>query len=167
MPEIEGTGRGMKFFHTSPGVTAFETADLPSERMRFLYDLWKRKRGRRRLPDRSDFTLRELKPVLGYLSITEKIVEKGGRTVFRLRLYGTRLAEMTGNDPTGLIIDDVEGAEGIVTRFRWIVETCRPLFRRGVPVPWATHDFRHYDVLALPLGRGRDVRQILCLLEFA
>lgn len=157
----------MKLFHIGPGTIDFDTADLPSERMRFLFELWKRKRGRRRLPTRSDFELRELKPVLGYLSISEKVEDKNGECAFRLRLYGTCLVEMTGSDPTGRIIDEVEGAEGIVARFRWIVDNGRPLFRRSVPVPWAVHDFRHYDVLALPLGKANRVEQILCLLEFS
>ncbi len=155
----------MKLFHASPGLSDFDTTDLPSGQMRFLFDLWNRKKGRRCLPERSDFNLRELRPVLGYLSISERVDAENGGCVFRLRLYGTRLAEMTGNDPTGRIIDEVEGTEGIVARFRWIVETARPLFRRAIPIPWAVHDFRRYDLLALPLGKGRKVEQILCLLQ--
>lgn len=67
--------------------------------------LWNEKRGQRLMPQRSDFDMRSLAPVLRQTSFLE-IVRTGGTTRFRARLMGSALDQYL-MPMTGKFIDEV------------------------------------------------------------
>ena len=63
-----------------------------------LYRLWQAKRRDARIPARSEFSLDELRPLMGRLAILDVI---DGGADFRFRLYGSNLANAYRGEMTG------------------------------------------------------------------
>jgi hypothetical protein len=78
--------------------------DLP-ERAASLLDFWHHFNAQGHRPTRDDFTPFSLKKWLGHLDVYG--VEKDGEE-FRIRLNGTRVTELTGEDWTGKTARDVD-----------------------------------------------------------
>jgi hypothetical protein len=78
--------------------------DMP-EPAAALLELWQGFREQGARPTRQDFTPFALKRWIGHLDIYR--VEDGGRD-FRIRLNGTRVTELTGEDWTGRSVRDVD-----------------------------------------------------------
>jgi len=72
---------------------------------RSLLAFWQEFNDQGHRPTRRDFTPFSLKPWLGYLDVYG--VEDGGRE-FRIRLNGSRVTELTGEDWTGRTASDVD-----------------------------------------------------------
>ena len=75
-----------------------------------MLDLWRAKAGARKMPNRSDMTLRDLKGVLRHLLILERVEQNPSR--FRIRLIGTSLTSLAG-DHTGKMVDEILPAEDL------------------------------------------------------
>jgi hypothetical protein len=67
--------------------------------------LWLEMAGTQRMPARSAFTARVMKPYLPHMSLLER-VGSGAQARYRGRLHGTALARYAG-DKTGLFLDEV------------------------------------------------------------
>jgi hypothetical protein len=128
----------------------FDTMDLADEKLRFLdapelagiaalAAYWDRKRGARALADRADIDPTEIVPLLPHLVICETL---DGGADFRVRLFGTGLVELVGEERTGKCLSefgidcDPPTQAGIVRR-RWMdvtrraFDTRRPAFATG------------------------------------
>lgn len=86
--------------------------ELPETAARLL-DFWQGFRALGPRPTRQDFTPFALKPWIGYLDVYG--VEDGGAD-FRIRLNGTRVTELTGEDWTGRRASDVDERFGSALR---------------------------------------------------
>ena len=82
-----------------------ERSDRPPAEALALLDLWRQYSREEGRPTRSDFTPFVLKPWLGSIDIYD--VEGGGRA-FRMRLNGTRVVAITGEDWKGKTAHDVD-----------------------------------------------------------
>jgi len=71
---------------------------------REMLDLWRAKAGARKMPNRSDMTLRDLKGVLRHLLILERVDQNPSR--YRFRLIGTSMTGIAGHH-TGRMVDEI------------------------------------------------------------
>lgn len=156
---------------TSPSTTpdaGFQFVDLPTHpKAMDLFAYWTSKCAGRPMPDRADIDLTELRAIAPNLVISEPV---DGGADFRLRLYGTALAEVTGEERTGKLVSEIgEGgflsSGNIKARWRSILsrayETAQPAFARArSSVERREHIIYHGMALPLTLG-GTGVGQIL------
>ncbi|MDH3231463.1 MAG: PAS domain-containing protein [Alphaproteobacteria bacterium] len=93
------------------------SAGIQDRRLRRLYEYWGEIRGDRRAPARTDINPTEIPDLLGYVNIFE--VQDTPRD-FRVRLHGTEVARMLGQEITGKWLSDVFSGED--------AERCRQAF---------------------------------------
>ncbi|MGD1934259.1 MAG: PAS domain-containing protein [Candidatus Phaeomarinobacter sp.] len=105
---------------SDPTITLLDEPEHPGALK--LWNYWLEKRGDKRVPDRSDIGLTDLSDIAPNLLITE-VVE--GTTDFRIRLYGSAVAEITGQDRTGKMVSEVGEELGGDTQNRWRAVTAR------------------------------------------
>jgi hypothetical protein len=86
-----------------------ERSDKPPAKALALLDLWRQYNAEEGRPTRGDFTPFVLKPWLGDIDIYD--VEDGGAE-FRMRLNGTRVVAITGEDWKGKTARDVDRKYG-------------------------------------------------------
>src|SRR5215813_8749572 len=115
-----------------------------------LYRHWLAKRGDRTMPARSDLDPGEIRVLLPYLTILDKV---NGQ--FRYRLHGSAVAREIGRDLTGGIVGSYVSTPGSAAAMRAI---CERVFARARPV-FATGEFEvqsgsthNISVLFLPLS---------------
>ena len=75
---------------------------------REMLELWRNKAGDRKMPRRTEMTLRDLKGVLRHLLILERMEQHPSR--YRFRLIGTGMTGMAG-DQTGKMVEDSLSAQ--------------------------------------------------------
>ena len=83
-----------------------------------LIEFWTANRGPDGVPDRSSFTPTNLRPWIGSITIYEKIFDDND---FRIRLEGTKVTQITGEDWTGRRVSEIDARYG--THFLGNVET--------------------------------------------
>jgi hypothetical protein len=134
-------------------------------RVRRLYAYWRQIHppggglpGRRHL---DPVAIPDLLPGIWLLDVT--------RTPFRLRyrLVGTGIVEAIGREVTGAWLDeahpDVAQKPRYFDRYRAVVETGAPSWRKGQPQLWQHRDFDLIENLLLPLAKdGRTVDMLCC-----
>ena len=134
-----------------------------------LAEYWLAKRGDRAMPFRSDIRPTEIPALLPYLIINE-VVDNGED--FRIRLYGTELSRLSGEERTGKLISEICGTPETLphrwrTQARWLeinrraLQTVAPVYARALMLN-ERNDSRDAHVVALPLTvTGNAVEQIL------
>lgn len=150
------------------GTTFHDAPDHPG--VETLWQYWQSKCHDGRIPDRKDINLAEIAEIAPNLIIAERSDTPGD---FRLRLVGSALSEITGEERTGHNLSEIgmsQGSEADMARARWIAvtsyvfETAQPTF---VSVIGSRPGKEHllYHAASLPLTNGGDeVDQILgCL----
>lgn len=147
----------------------FEFLDAPlHEGVRELYAYWDAKRAGRPMPDRADINLADLRRLAPNLVITEPADDAGD---FRVRLYGSALPDLTGEERTGKLISQIgqesrfgagRAQERWQTTLRRAFETASPVFIRArASVEKREHVVYHGAALPLTKG-GASVAQLLC-----
>ena len=92
------------------------------------------------------------------------------REPFRLRyrLVGTRITESIGREVTGLWMDeahpDAPSVPGYFDRYRAVVETAQPSWRKGRPQLYIHEDYSHLENILLPLARDGTTVDMLFVL---
>ena len=95
-----------------------------------LWRYWDAKRGRRRMPLRSDIEPAEIPRLLPHLQLVDRVAGKG----FRYRLTGSAIAQGYGFDATGKLTQEIltparhKIASG---HYSLVFDTARPLFARN------------------------------------
>ncbi|HJR56965.1 MAG TPA: PAS domain-containing protein [Rhizomicrobium sp.] len=139
-----------KWFHICDPTLAF-TNPVYDE----LLDLWRTKAGERKMPRRSDMTLRDLKNILRHLLIVERVEQNPSR--YRFRLIGTSLATITGN-VTNKMIDECVPAEHLP---RWN-NSCDLVLDGGQPLRFLGRvhlqgkEYLNAENLYVPLANDND-----------
>lgn len=123
-----------------------------SPSLRSLLDFWARSAAGDGAPNREQFDAFTLRPWLGHISIYEA-VDSGGD--FRIRLEGTSIVAITGEDWTGKRASDVDARYGSrITEFmRNIVQTYRPMIHT---MRVFQNDVETITRLLLPVRSRRD-----------
>ena len=152
---------------TAPWSTAVGRNHVVSTRQLVVYHAWQAERGVKDFPARSALDLRQIKEALGAIALLDVLRKNTGEVrAFRIRLWGTKLVDWTGADVTGREITPETGPRVVLRRLQRVVATARPLFAKGVLIPWSPYDYKRFRVLALPLGtRPPLVDQILCVFD--
>ncbi len=152
---------------TAPWSAAVGRDRVVSSRQLVVYHAWQVVRGAKGFPAKTALDLRAIKKALGTIALLDVLRENTGKVRgFRIRLWGTKLVDWTGADATGRMIAPETGPRVVLRRLQRVVSTARPLFAKGVLVPWSPYDYKRFHVLALPLGtRPPLVDQILCVFE--
>jgi hypothetical protein len=88
--------------HRAGRTTIAKNAPITHPRLQDLLLFWSNECGDERLPPRTAFHFRSLRPWLGHIALVEA---ESSQTQFRYRLFGTRLSEMGGADHTGKLLD--------------------------------------------------------------
>ncbi|UTW56785.1 PAS domain-containing protein [Kordiimonas sp. SCSIO 12610] len=131
---------------------------------KYLYDLWNKKKAKNKAPQRKDFTPQEMKQCLALIALHDISYDP---LRSKVRLIGTGVVEATGMEATGWYVDEVQGTEFLLQRAKWIVENCCPMLCVDLPLIWSHLDYKHYDVLALPLIDEADrVAMIMYLAKY-
>jgi hypothetical protein len=85
----------------------------------------------------------------------------------RYRLAGTVIVEAIGHEVTGQWLDEahphVRGDAQFFDRYRGVVETGVPSWRRGKPQLWTNRDFGIVENLVVPLAMDGHTVDILCI----
>lgn len=113
-------------------------------------------------PDREALDVFALEPWLGHISIYEAV---GDGADFRIRLEGTRIAAMTGEDWTGRLASQVDAAFGtaLLGMLQEVLRTARPSFHA---TRIYQRDYQNALRMLLPVRSRRDgpTDQILLVL---
>jgi hypothetical protein len=163
----------------SEQVELFEAAEAQDKRLARLYQYWRGRCGDRQFPDRADIDPVDFRYVLGFVTMVDVIdidlplanAAPGAKTVmdhgtggraavqqgrrYYFRLDGSRLAELSGTDYTGLYLDELPWPD-YVDFVRW---TYDEVLRRKRPFGYRRHgniDEHTFDeeTLIFPLGAG-------------
>jgi hypothetical protein len=138
------------------GISVDETLSFVQPELAAFRALWKAKSDAAGgLPRREDLDMRSLKPYLAHLSVAERVEIAPGKTAYRLKLQGSFIAEVFGNN-TGRLLDEVvtpELAERWTCVYDAMLEMERPLRLQGT---YKQEDMEHLiaESLAVPLGNG-------------
>jgi hypothetical protein len=127
-----------------------------------LYRFWRDAKEGGTLPTRRALGPETLRPWLGSLSIYEHLREGDD---FRIRLDGTKIVAMTGEDWTGRLVSEIDRRFG-ADLLGCCREVCRlhlPLFDSALPL--FQKSYRCAQRLLLPLSRdGAEATQVLMAL---
>jgi hypothetical protein len=147
----------------------YDIAEIASPRIHRLYAYWVDRRGERSMPRREDIDPAQLKLLLPDLIISE--LEPAPLRI-RYRLVGTRVAEVTGLDYTGLYLDEVDFGKGDeedwLAQYVWIFAQRAPIFGKSSASSRQGDRKVEYEYTILPLtGDGVTVHQCLELEDFS
>lgn len=126
--------------------------------LRELKAYWEAKRGSRRMPERADIDVAELKAHMPSLFLVD--VLEGGRD-FRFRLLGTNLTSRFGRDSTGKTFSttydraDAEATAWLLMVYRSVVERRLPVLS-SAPLHQVGRDYLRGTAIHLPLSRDGD-----------
>jgi hypothetical protein len=136
---------------------------LPGARIPAFYAYWLSAFQGDALPDVSAIDPLLMPPeILPFMAVYA--VEPDGR--LRIRLMGTAVAERTGEDLTGRMVEPFGVMATLHARLRWGVEQRRPYVAHG-QVPAAERDFIQLTALAAPFAdRSGAVQRVVAVLQF-
>lgn len=141
----------------------FLVEDIPWEHGQQLFSLWQSRRLGRRWPSRSEISPMDMKP---YLQDVMLIDVQRDPTDFVVRLAGTGYRRFMPYDPTGTRIIDLPNGEDVFARFERLLALGQPYMGLGLPLMWASVDFKRVNGLVLPLGDGVNVNTLMLLVEY-
>jgi hypothetical protein len=115
---------------------------------------WRRKRGDRRAPSRSDIDPFELRAYLPHIFILD-VVPPDGR--LKIRLVGTEMARAVGGDHTGRFVDEVTPPDHYPELHREIDDVVRHFVLRYKisDMAWKGRPFARYHRLMTPLSNDQ------------
>jgi hypothetical protein len=138
------------------GIRVDESLAFVQPELTALHALWRAKADEMGgLPPREMLDIRSLKPYLGHLSVSERVESAPGKFSYCLRLQGSFMAEMFGNQ-TGKLLEDAappELAERWTFVYDALLEMKRPLRLQGT---YKQEGMEHLiaETLAVPLGNA-------------
>jgi hypothetical protein len=143
--------------------------DLDFERaeLRALRDLWFEIADKKKAaPAREDFDARTLKPFLPYIGLIDCVPQDKGRSRYRIRLQGTELARLFG-DQAGRFIDEHFPRRNLLAwemGYDVVIDAGRPVrFAQKFALPLLSH--LDGESFSAPLAAdGKSVRGLLTVL---
>jgi len=126
-----------------------------------LLEYWVSKCADGRFPDRSEIEPRDIKSILPYIFIVERL--DGKESDYRFRLVGTQIVENEG-ECTGQRLSEIFGdRRRYADVWRQYDESCRGVIHvRNENLGWLEKAFIDYEVVLLPLcGADQDVRFLI------
>lgn len=116
------------------GIETVSAADLGSEKLRRLHELWADLKGSGKLPRRGDLEPEQLGSLLGWVTIVEV---RQNPLEFSFRLVGTKVEDAGRRGDQGRTLDEIQPEEYcrmIGEAYEQVLETGLPVFMRvGYP----------------------------------
>lgn len=138
---------------------------VPFDDVRALYQLWLDKKEQHSLPMRKHFTPQLLQAHLPYLALVDYEKDTGR---FCARLIGTAYTEAIGFEITGKYLDEIENAQGMEDRHKWLLEHNQPYFAALDEMSWGARTYKNYAVIGCPLyDEEGDINMILYRVTFS
>lgn len=135
--------------------------EIAEARLRRLYEYWSTKRGDRPAPSRRDIDPVEIPDLLGFVNIFE--VQRAPRD-YKVRLNGSEVAEMLGQDITGKYCSTVISGEDAVrckAAFDLCVDRCLPMIVE-TSLAFCDKPYMAQTIVVLPLSSdGESVDMII------
>lgn len=125
-----------------------------------LFDYWNDKRQKRKAPARKDIDPLEIHSLLPHIFMFDVYRDP---LDFKMRLHGTKLAEVMGRDCTGLMFDQIyegETAEALRIEYTQTAENFEISYSEHSGL-WMEKSYVHYRRLLLPLSDDGEVVNIL------
>jgi len=134
-----------------------------------LHQFWLGKCKNGQLPARTDIDVLEIpRDLLRDIALLEVEAQPDGKRRYRIRLFGSALAAMTGADETGRYYDETVPAAGYAVLQQHLdraVSEARPMFFAS-PSAAPGRGFLYFGRFGLPLAAdGRSVDMILALVR--
>lgn len=129
---------------------------------RDLFQYWLGLKSGSKVPEAKVFQLVDIPHLVADILIAEYCGQR-----IRYRYSGTNYNMETGQDLTGLYIDELCNVDDIEERAHTCRETGKPFLVSGHPVTWTSKDFKTYSTLVLPLANAEgNVTRLVYLLTF-
>lgn len=134
-----------------------------------LHQFWLQKCRGDQLPARTDIDVLDIpRDLLRDIALLEVVPQSDGTRRYRIRLFGSALAAMTGADETGRFYDETVPAAGYAVLRQHLdraVSEARPVFFAS-PSAAPGRGFLYFGRFGLPLASdGRQVDMILALVR--
>lgn len=141
---------------------SLDLQQLPSGPFREFYEYWLSLKGDDQVPAVEAFDLLDIPHLVANVTILEV---EGPRV--KTRFSGTNVNEETGQDSTGLYLDDLPCVSDIEERALNCTKTEEPFFVPDHPVTWTSREFTSYSTLVVPLANAEGkVVQLVYLMTF-
>lgn len=138
------------------------TSSPVNEGMNRIFDYWKSRHRKGRLPRREDIEPGDLSDLLPHIFLVD--VEEDPRR-YRVRLAGSEVVACFGTDMTGKTVDEYDLADergSILQQYDLAVETREPCYHRHEFWTAAYEHHLNYERLLLPLSsNGKQVDKLL------
>ncbi len=128
--------------------TDVQVEDLTREHLRQTLRYWDMCRAGRAMPSRADIDPLDIPYLLSSLMIVEL---NGDHPAASVRLTGTRIVDEFGFDPTGRLLQDIEGIDTFSLLCRKTAECAAPTYAAG-DMAWARVPHKQFQAVALPLS---------------
>lgn len=144
--------------------------DLPADcdtRIRQFAEYLASKTPSGRLPGRQHIVPSEIPDLLPFLAIYDVIREANGNLRYRVRLLGTHVVELFGEDPTGRFMDEFLPAsrtEEVVERYHEVVQSKEPRYYADELVREGRKHVR-FQRAAFPLARNGEEVDMMVLIR--
>ena len=138
---------------------------VPFADVRALFQLWLDIKAEHGVPMRKHFTPQLLQDHLPYLALMDYEKETDR---FCARLIGTAYSEAIGFETTGMYVDELENAEEMHKRHKWLVDHKQPYFAAMDTMSWGSRTYKNYAVIGCPLfDECGEVNMILYRVTFS
>lgn len=135
-----------------------DASDLPTGYQRDILAYWHRCRGEASCPSVTRIDPTEMPraalPMMAIVAVRDGIYEG--------RVFGTRLTQLIGYEPKGMIVNDSPGAASAIARFDRCVETRIPYFVRTW-MRWFKKDHLECGVMTMPFEEADRVTRLMCV----
>ena len=156
---------GFRLGETQLTVAGVMANTLPLDRwpeFRRLHDYLAKKAPPGKLPGRQHVDPLDLPDLLPRIMLMDVVRDAGDRRRYRIRLMGSDVAALQGEDGTGKFIEEVvTGGPEIIAAYDEIVQSRQPQYRHG-HVMAVGRDFISYERIAFPLASdGENIDMLL------
>lgn len=119
---------------------------FPDGPFRDFYTYWLGLKENTQVPENEAFDILDLPHLVQDISLVEHREDR-----LFVRYSGTNFTDETGQDLTGLFMDELPNFTGMEERARLCLKTGEPYVVMDHPVTWTSRDFKKYSTLVVPL----------------
>lgn len=141
---------------------SLDLQQIPGRPFGEFYEYWLSLKGGDQVPAIEAFDLLDIPHLVPNITILEIDEQR-----IKARFSGTAVNKATGQDSTGLCLDDLPRVSDIQERALNCAKTEEPFFVPDHPVTWTSREFISYSTLVVPLANVEGkVAQLVYLMTF-
>lgn len=136
---------------------------FPEGPFRDFYAYWLDLKANTQVPENEAFDILELPHLVQDISLVERC---GDRLL--IRYSGANFTDETGQDLTGLYMDELPNFASMLERARLCLKTREPYVVMDHPVTWTSRDYKKYSTLVVPLTNAeRKVVRLVYIMTYS